>query len=96
MDALQIANDIRMRRAQLKRDLRAGRCRAIDVIADPPEYAMTMKLVVVLLATPRIAEVKAYRVLRLTDTSPSKTLGGLSPRQRAAVIGALSGAGWRR
>ena len=56
MEALKRANDIRVRRAQLKKDLKLGR-------------------------------VKAARFLNQCRISQSKTVGGLSERQRAELIG---------
>ena len=44
MEALSRANHIRVRRAQLKRDLKAGRVRIGDVIADPPDEVLTAKV----------------------------------------------------
>lgn len=85
LDALKRANDIRIRRAQLKRDLKDARVSLLDVIADPPDCAATAKVLEVLLAAPRIGRVKAERILRRTQVSPSKTVAGLSARQRDAV-----------
>ena len=43
MDALQRANEIRTRRAQLKRDLKAGRVSIQTLLTSPPEYVETAK-----------------------------------------------------
>ncbi|HEX6020645.1 MAG TPA: hypothetical protein VFZ00_01535 [Solirubrobacter sp.] len=96
LDALQEANRVRCLRAQLKRDLKAGRRHGIEVLANPPEWAATMKVIDVLLAMPKIGRVKASGALRRTQTSPAKTLGGLSPRQRGAIVTLLVGEWWRR
>lgn len=82
MEALQRANNIRTRRAQLKRELRAGRTEINDLLLDPPDYLMTAKVFDLLLAVPKYGRVKANRVLTQCRISPSKTLGGLSQRQR--------------
>jgi hypothetical protein len=91
MDALAIANDIRGKRARLKRDVKAGRVLVPALIADPPEFIATMKVMDLLLATPRIGSVKAVRVLRDLAISPSKTVGGLSERQRIKLVQMLAG-----
>src|SRR5437588_11519587 len=41
MDALRRANDIRVRRAKLKKDLKDGRARIEEILGDPPEYVST-------------------------------------------------------
>lgn len=89
--ALARANDVRVRRAELKRDLKAGRRTASAVLADPPEWAEAMKVVDVLLALPRWGVVAVRRVCRFVEMSPAKTVGGLSPRQRTELLRWLHG-----
>ena len=86
MEALQRANEIRTRRAQLKRDLKAGRLSIHDVLLDPPDFVETAKVFDVLLAVPKYGRVKANKVLSQCRISPSKTIGGLSARQRAELV----------
>jgi hypothetical protein len=82
MEALQRANEIRTRRAQLKRELKAGKATIETLLLDPPEYLETAKVFDLLLAVPKYGRVKANRVLTQCRISPSKTIGGLSQRQR--------------
>ena len=89
MDALQRANEIRTRRAQLKRDLRGGRISIHDLLLKPPDYLETAKVLDMLLAVPKIGRVKANKVLTTCRISPSKTIGGLSERQRAELVSLL-------
>ncbi len=63
MDALQRANEIRTRRAQLKRDLKAGRISIHQLLLDPPDYLETAKVFDMLLAVPKYGRVKANKVL---------------------------------
>ena len=81
-EALQRANEIRCRRAQLKRDLKAGRQPVHGLLLDPPDYLLTMKVYELLLATPRWGRVKVNKILSQCRISPSKTLGGMTSRQR--------------
>ena len=85
-DALQRANEIRSQRAQLKRDLKGGRVHIHHLLADPPEYLGTAKVFDMLLAVPKYGRVKANKVLMTCRISPSKTIGGLSQRQRDELI----------
>lgn len=87
--ALELANEIRFHRAAVKRDIRAGRRRLLDVWED--ERLDTMKVVDLLMAQRGVGRVKAYRYLRAIGCSPSKTLGGLSPRQRRELEPFLRG-----
>ena len=89
MDALQRANEIRTRRAQLKKDLKAGRVSIHVLLLDPPDYVLTAKVFDMLLAVPKYGRVKANKVLQQCRISPSKTIGGLSQRQRAELVGQL-------
>jgi hypothetical protein len=87
MEALQRANDIRVRRAKLKKDLKLGRARIEEVLGHPPDYVLTAKVFDILMAVPKFGRVKAARFLNQCRISQSKTVGGLSDRQRAELIG---------
>ena len=89
MDALKRANDIRTQRARLKRDLKAGRAQIQVLLLDPPEYLLTAKVFDLLLAVPKYGRVKANRILTQCRISPSKTIGGLSERQRNELVSYL-------
>ena len=87
MDALRRANDIRVRRARLKKDLKDGAVQIEEILTDPPEYVETAKVFDILMAVPKFGRVKAGRFLNQCRISQSKTVGGLSERQRAELVG---------
>ena len=89
MDALQRANDIRTRRAHLKRDLKAGRASIYDQLLQPPEWLETAKGFDMMLAVPKFGRVKVNKILLTCRISPSKTIGGLSERQRTELVSML-------
>ena len=89
MEALQRANDIRTRRAQLKRDLKGGRASIQQLLLQPPTYVETAKVFDMLLAVPKYGRVKVNKILQQCRISPSKTIGGLSERQRAELVSML-------
>jgi hypothetical protein len=60
-----------------------------DVLADPPEFVGTAKVFDMLLAVPKFGRVKAAKFLNQCRISQSKTVGGLSERQRAELVGLL-------
>jgi hypothetical protein len=90
MEALKRANDIRVRRAKLKRDLKLGQVRIDSILQDPPDFVATAKVFDMLMAVPKFGRVKATRFLNQARISQSKTVGGLSERQRSELIGLLS------
>ncbi len=85
LDALSRANEVRALRAQLKRDLKAGRVSIGPLLLDPPPYLETAKVFDMLLALPKHGRVKATKILQSCRVSPSKTFDGLSERQRAEL-----------
>jgi hypothetical protein len=89
MEALKRANDIRTARAKLKKDLKASRASIHAILLDPPEYVLTAKVFDMLLAVPKYGRVKTNRILNQCRISPSKTIGGLSQRQRTELVGLL-------
>lgn len=91
LDALAHANEIRFYRAQVKRDVKAGRRTIVDELVEVDELMATMKVFDLLLAVPKVGRVKALKVLNRERISPSKTVGGLSERQRLALVAALGG-----
>jgi len=86
MRALEIANEIRTRRAQLKVDIKAGRVNAANYIESPPAWLETMKVADVLRAQAKWGRVKVHKALHVCAIAPSKTVGGLSPRQRDELV----------
>lgn len=91
MDALRRANVVRTERAKTKRELKAGRVRFEALILDPPEELLTAKVFDVMVQIPKIGRVKANRILTSCRISPSKTVGGLSERQRHELAGMAVG-----
>ena len=89
MKALRRANEIRTARAQLKRDLKAGKVKIEQLLRDPPEYVLSAKAFDMIVAVPKYGRVKANKILTQCRISPSKTIGGLSERQRAELVAFL-------
>ena len=87
--ALRRANEIRSKRAQLKRDLKAGKTRVESLLRDPPDYVLSAKAFDMILAVPKYGRVKANKILTQCRISPSKTIGGLSARQRGELVSLL-------
>ena len=87
MEALQRANQIRTRRAQLKKDLRSGKANIQALLLSPPDYILSAKVADMLLSVPKYGQVKVNKILTQCRISPSKTIGGLSPRQRTELVG---------
>ena len=86
MDALARANAVRVQRAQLKRDLKDGIVDVAQLLVDAPASIQTAKVFDLLLAVPKLGRVKAGKLLTLSRVSQSKTVSGLSERQRAELV----------
>src|SRR3954466_10277042 len=89
MEALKRANDIRTRRASLKRDLKAGRVHIHGLLLDPPEYLETAKVFDLLPGVPRYGRGRANRILPQGRIGRSKAVGALSERQRKELVSFL-------
>lgn len=90
-DALEIANEVRTYRRILKEDLTDGQISVTTVLMDPPELVETMKVAELLLAVPKYGRTKVHRILQQHRISPSKTVGGLTERQRRELISSFGG-----
>ena len=91
LDALGKANEVRSRRAALKADLKHGAANIRDVLAAPPEFLLTAKVSDLLMAAPKCGRVKSAKILEQCRISPSKTVGGLSERQRHELLATFGG-----
>ena len=78
------------KRTQLKRDLKAGRCVIEELLIDAPAFVLTAKVADVLLALPKYGPVKVNKLLSRCRIAPSKTIGGLSDRQRNELAALLA------
>jgi len=90
MNALRQANQVRGLRAKLKQDLREGTVRLERILATGADYLASAEVFDLLVAVPKIGPVKAAHLLSIARISPSKTVAGLSARQRARLIELLS------
>lgn len=101
--ALERANAVRTARKALKRELKArGLTALLDLLRNPAAtagrlvpnapagYVDTMKVADAMIATRGIGTVKASTTLRRAKVSPSKTLEGLTRRQRGELLELLS------
>jgi transposase len=84
--ALDQANDVRTARAALKKQLASGKVELAQILADPPPLLRTAPVRDLLLTLPKIGPVKAARILAHCGIAHSKTLAGLSERQRGELI----------
>lgn len=89
MKALEHANAIRSLRSTLRRNLKDGSADVYRILDDPAPELHTMKLRLVLLALPKWGDVKTRNAMRTCRISWSKTLGGLSFRQRGEIAAYL-------
>jgi hypothetical protein len=90
LSALDRANDVRSKRALVKRELGAGTLRIVDLLADPPGCVDTAKVRQLLLALPGFGPVKVRRLLAQCGIAEAKTVAGLTDRQRGLLIKRLS------
>ncbi len=89
LDALARANSVRTLRSQLKDRLRKGEERLENVLMAPPEYVHSAKVVELLMALPQVGPVRAGRIMEACRVSASKTVIGLTPRQRTELLNHL-------
>ena len=91
LESLREATRIRIVRAEIKRQVKAGTVDVVALVLDPPADLRSMKVASLLEALPMVGRQKAAAWLRRAGVSPVKSLGGLTPRQRAALSEQLVG-----
>lgn len=90
MAALDRADEVRIYRAGLKRDIKAGKTSIYEILIDPPEMIETMKLFDLMMAVPKYGRARVTRVLKVNTISSAKQIGMMSLRQRAVIVSMLS------
>jgi hypothetical protein len=84
------AREIRSQRADLKQDLRRGRCSAASVILAPPKCAEGARLREILLAVPGIGPLKCERLIRGVEVTRDARIRDLSEPSRNALASAVA------
>lgn len=84
--SLAKANAVRCGRAQLKRDLTAGRVEIAEILARPPAHAEGAKVQLLLLAVPGLGRARVGHLLRRCQISESQTAAALSERERSELV----------
>jgi hypothetical protein len=90
MQALQRANQVRLARANLKRQVAAGRILAADVILDCPSQIEGMAVADLLMSQPRWGRTRCRSVLTAVPLSETKTVGSMTERQRLVLASLLA------
>jgi hypothetical protein len=88
--ALERANHVRLTRATLKRQLRAGEVAAADAILRSTRDTDTMTVAELLLSQRGWGPTRSANMLRSVSLSEKKTLGSLTERQRVMLAAVLT------
>jgi hypothetical protein len=92
MRALESANEIRLGRAQFKRELKAGEVCLTEVLkTEIPFHLDSMLLEDLLRAVPRLNKPTAHKLLHKLPVGLTRTVGELTDRQRYKLAGLLAG-----
>lgn len=89
--ALARANEVRLARAELKRQVLADQVSAADVILECPWEAESMTVADLLMAQRRWGHTRCRTFLARVPLSETKTIGSMTERQRVAVAAMLEG-----
>jgi hypothetical protein len=90
MQALARANEVRLARAALKRDISAGRREVTEVVLDSPWEAESMSLSELLCSQRRWGRARSRKLLSSIALTEGKRVGTLTDRQRRILVAALA------
>lgn len=90
--ALKTANEIRLARAALKRQIAVGDVSAADVILGPPKEAMSWPVCELLRSQRRWGNQRCVKFLKRNEIPERKELGTLTTRQRELLARELGSA----
>lgn len=89
MRALARANQVRLARATLKREIAAGARSALEVVRDCPWEARSMSISELLAAQRRWGKARSRKLVQLAGLKETKELGSMTERQRRVLAQAL-------
>jgi hypothetical protein len=89
MQALARANEVRLARAALKRDIAASRRSVTEVVLESPWEAQSMSLSELLCSQSRWGRARSRKLLATAGLNEAKRLGTLTARQQRILVGAL-------
>ena len=90
LKALERANQVRLARAALKRQIASGEQSAAEVIMASPWEAQSMSVSELLMSQRRWGRTRCRRVLLSLGLPENKQIGTMTERQRAALAAMLS------
>jgi hypothetical protein len=91
MRALDRANQVRLARAELKREIADGTRTVADVVADCPWESESMTISDLLMSQHRWGRTRCRRFLAAVPMAETKTIGSMTERQRACLAARLNG-----
>jgi hypothetical protein len=89
MEALARANQVRLARAALKRDISAGRRSVTEVIVESPWESESMSLSELLCSQRRWGRARSRKLLASAALGEGKKVGTLTERQRRILVTAI-------
>jgi hypothetical protein len=89
MQALDRANEVRLARAALKRDVGAGNRNVTDIVIQCPWEAESMSLIELLSSQRRWGRARSRKLLSSAGLNEVKRLGTLTSRQQGILVRAL-------
>jgi hypothetical protein len=92
MRALQRANEVRLARAELKRQIAEGTISAAEVILRCPSPIEKMTVSELLMSQRRWGRTRCRKYLTAVPLSETKTVGSMTDRQRHALAAMLADA----
>lgn len=90
MVALERANEVRLARAQIKRDLKAGKLTVEAVLSDPPEVVKGVSLATFLTWLPGIKRERASRIMSGLVYSETLIVGRIGEATRLRVLARIA------
>jgi hypothetical protein len=91
MRALDRANQVRLARAELKREIAEGRRTVAEVVADCPWESESMTISDLLTSQHRWGRTRCRRFLASVQMQENKTIGSMTERQRRCLAARLNG-----
>ena len=87
--ALELANEVRTRRAEAKQQIKEDRTVLARFVLDPPDWMETARVFDFVRVVPRVSDHGAQMIFRRAKVLTHRRFGDLTDRERIALAGQL-------
>lgn len=81
--------EVRQKRAGLKKQIKRGQISVIDILRDPPDYAMKIRALDLIRSVSKIGNTRARKIMQECGIHERRRIQGLGSKQKERLVNYL-------